>query len=103
RGPKACPNCSPVERAGADLLRPLRFGAPFILGNATPILLEGVEPAKTDTGIKLPSGGRRLLSFTDSRQGTARMSAKLQMESERNFVRSFVYHQAQASMRPQPA
>ena len=29
------------------------------------------------------------------------MAAKLQMESERNFVRSFVYHQVQASMRPQ--
>lgn len=28
------------------------------------------------------------------------MAAKLQMELERNFVRSFVYHQVQASMRP---
>ena len=28
------------------------------------------------------------------------MAAKLQIESERNFVRSFVYHQVQASMRP---
>jgi hypothetical protein len=30
------------------------------------------------------------------------MAAKLQIESERNFVRSFVYHQVQASMRPPP-
>jgi DEAD/DEAH box helicase domain-containing protein len=30
------------------------------------------------------------------------MAAKLQIESERNFVRSFVYHQVQASMRPLP-
>jgi hypothetical protein len=28
------------------------------------------------------------------------MAAKLQIESERNFVRSFVYHQVQTSMRP---
>jgi DEAD/DEAH box helicase domain-containing protein len=99
-GPRACPHCSPSGRKGSDLIRPLRFGAPFMLGNAAPILLEGVELAKAEPGEKLPSGGRRLLSFTDSRQGTARMAAKLQIESERNFLRSFVYHQVQASMRP---
>jgi len=99
-GPRACPHCSPAGRKGPELIRSLRFGAPFILGNAAPILLEGVEPAKAVD--KLPFAGRRLLSFTDSRQGTARTAAKLQIESERNFVRSFVYHQAQASMRPQP-
>ena len=102
RGPLVCPHCSPTGRKGPELIRPLRFGAPFILGNAAPILLEGVEPAKAEAGVKLPSAGRRLLSFTDSRQGTARMAAKLQIELERNFVRSFVYHQVQASMRPQP-
>ena len=100
RGPRVCPHCSPTGRKGPELIRPLRFGAPFILGNAAPILLEGVEPAKAEAGEKLPSAGRRLLSFTDSRQGTARMAAKLQIELERNFVRSFVYHQVQASMRP---
>jgi ATP-dependent helicase YprA (DUF1998 family) len=99
-GPRMCPHCSPTGREGPDLIRPLRFGAPFILGNAAPILLEGVEPSNAEAGDKLPSAGRRLLSFTDSRQGTARMAAKLQIESERNFVRSFVYHQVQASMRP---
>lgn len=97
-GPLVCPHCSPAGRVGPDLIRPLRFGAPFILGNAAPILLEGVEPAKSVPGEKLPSDGRRLLSFTDSRQGTARMAAKLQTEAERNFVRSFVYHQVQDSM-----
>jgi len=101
-GPRVCPHCSPTGRKGPELIRPLRFGAPFILGNAAPILLEGVEPANAEAGEKLPYAGRRLLSFTDSRQGTARMAAKLQIESERNFVRSFVYHQVQASMRPPP-
>jgi len=100
QGPHVCPHCSPMGRKGPELIRPLRFGAPFILGNAAPILLDGVEPAKVEAADKLPSAGRRLLSFTDSRQGTARMAAKLQIESERNFVRSFVYHQVQASMHP---
>lgn len=102
-GPRACPHCNPGGRIGSELIRPLRFGAPFMLGNAAPILLDGVEPARTEPGERLPSDGRRLLSFTDSRQGTARMAAKLQLESERNFVRSFIYHQVQASMRPAPA
>lgn len=101
-GTRVCPHCSPTGRKGPELIRPLRFGAPFILSNAAPILLEGVEPANAEGVGKLPSDGRRLLSFTDSRQGTARMAAKLQIESERNFVRSFVYHQVQASMRPPP-
>lgn len=100
QGPPVCPHCSPNGRKGPELIRPLRFGAPFILGNAAPILLEAVEPVKAEAGEKLPFAGRRLLSFTDSRQGTARMAAKLQIEAERNFVRSFVYHQVQASMRP---
>ncbi|TIV68462.1 MAG: DEAD/DEAH box helicase [Mesorhizobium sp.] len=99
-GPRSCPHCSPDGRKKIDILRPLRFGAPFVLGNAAPILLEGVETAKSADGEKLPSGGRRLLSFTDSRQGTARIAAKLQVESERNFVRGFVYHQLVASMQP---
>jgi DEAD/DEAH box helicase domain-containing protein len=99
-GSRACPKCTPEGGQTRELIRPLRFGAPFIIGNAAPILLEGVEAAKGDARSTLPSEGRRLLSFTDSRQGTARMSAKLQIESERNFVRSFVYHQVQLSMRP---
>lgn len=99
-GSRACPKCTPEGVNSRELIRPLRFGAPFIIGNAAPILLEGVEAAKGETRFTLPSEGRRLLSFTDSRQGTARMSAKLQIESERNFVRSFVYHQVQLSMRP---
>src|SRR5690606_31127850 len=90
-----CPHCGPVRKDSPRraFLRPLRFGAPCMLTTVAPILLEGVEP-KAET---LPGRGRQLLSFTGSRQGTARMAAKLQMEAERNFVRSFIYHQVQAS------
>lgn len=95
-----CPNCCNGSVSNTQQLRPLRFGAPFIIGNAAPILLEGVEPAQPPGGEPLPSSGRRLLSFTDSRQGTARMAARLQTEAERNFVRSFIYHQVQASLQP---
>jgi hypothetical protein len=95
-----CPNCCNGSASATQQLRPLRFGAPFIIGTAAPILLEGVEPAQPPGGEPLPSSGRRLLSFTDSRQGTARIAARIQTEAERNFVRSFIYHQVQTSLRP---
>lgn len=47
-GPRTCPHCSPAGRKGPELIRPLRFGAPFLLGNAAPLLLEGVDPAKAE-------------------------------------------------------
>ncbi|MCR6659661.1 MAG: DEAD/DEAH box helicase [Asticcacaulis sp.] len=90
-----CPCCGANPRNGA-VIRPLRFGAPFMIGNAAPLLLDGVTPKVTDNSA--PYGGRGLLSFTDSRQGTARMSARIQAEAERNFVRSFIYHSVQHSL-----
>lgn len=101
--PQRCPTCGAREREGSDLIRPIRFGAPFILGGATPVLLAdaaipeaALDPAIVEQqGARAPSEGRQLLSFTDSRQGTARLSAKLQTASERNFVRSVIYHAVQ--------
>ncbi|MBB4249451.1 DEAD/DEAH box helicase [Rhizobium sp. BK008] len=94
----SCPCCATNAPKGVidRLLRPMRFGAPFMITNAAPILLEGVDASHEEDAV--PSQGRRLLSFTDSRQGTARMSAKMQAEAERNFVRSFVYHSVQHSL-----
>ena len=93
-----CPCCA-RRNLGKNPLRPLRFGAPFLLGNTVPILLDGMTPER-ERNVALPAQGRRLLSFTDSRQGTARLSAKLQIESERNFVRSLIYHTVQDLARP---
>ncbi|MBO9198227.1 DEAD/DEAH box helicase [Rhizobium sp. 16-449-1b] len=99
KGP--CPACSATAKSG-DKLYPFRFGAPFTISNAAPMLLESmpgaeglVQPPLPQTPPDLPTGGRQLISFTDSRQGTARMAAKLQMESERAFVRSFIYQAVQ--------
>jgi hypothetical protein len=47
---------------------------------------------------RLPAEGRQLLSFTDSRQGTARFAANLQSNAERSFVRGAIYHAIQASV-----
>jgi ATP-dependent helicase YprA (DUF1998 family) len=92
-----CPACN-----ASDSLRSFRYGAPFLIGNAAPVLLEGVPQRPHDPSLAapLPSEGRQLLSFTDSRQGTARFAAALQGGSERNFVRAAIYHAVQDSLRP---
>ncbi len=85
-----CPCCGDEER-GRKLFQEARIGAPFALGIILPTLLE-FAPDERCKPAELPSRGRRLLTFNDSRQGTARMAARLQQEAERNRVRALVYH-----------
>jgi Lhr-like helicase len=90
-----CPVCRETEH-GRTLFAPVRVGAPFLLSTAIPVLLDAMPPLK-DSQEPRPLDGRRLISFTDSRQGTARFAAKLQQESERDHVRSLLYHHLAAS------
>lgn len=85
-----CPCCGGEER-GRKLMQEARIGAPFALGTILPTLLE-FAPDERCKPAELPYRGRRLLTFNDSRQGTARMAARLQQESERNRIRGLVYH-----------
>lgn len=88
-------DCCGKARQKGVIARPQRFGAPFLMGNAMPLLLEATKPNPSSSPV--PSQGRRLLSFTDSRQGTARFSAKLQQEAERTLTRACIYHSVQRS------
>lgn len=104
--PELCPACqTAATKKQPRILWPFRFGAPAILSNASPVLLESTEPSTPDpdAGHSSPAEGRQLLSFTDSRQGTARFSAKLQNAAERNHVRALIYFAAQDSLRVDPA
>ncbi|MBF2761573.1 MAG: DEAD/DEAH box helicase [Ectothiorhodospiraceae bacterium AqS1] len=85
-----CPVCETKETPRRPLFRSSRLGAPFIVGGILPTLMEYVPDGEKPANH--PSRGRRLLTFNDSRQGTARMAAKLQQDSERNRVRGLVYH-----------
>lgn len=87
-----CPVCDGRDDHAHRLFHHARLGAPFLLGNLLPGLLEFAPDGPTPAD--LPYRGRRLLSFNDSRQGTARMAAKLQQDAERNRVRGLVYHLA---------
>lgn len=92
-----CPCCKARDRDGS-LFRPVRLSAPFLLQTAVPIVLRHLPPYRT--ADRLPSEGQRLISFTDSRQGTARFAAKMQLDTERDFVRGLLYHSVADRARP---
>lgn len=85
-----CPACNGHPKANRPLFQRSRIGAPFLLSSILPTLLEYAPDG--DQPVDHPYRGRRLLTFNDSRQGTARLAAKLQQESERSRVRGLVYH-----------
>lgn len=89
-----CPCCQGNRGPGKRLFQEARIGAPFALSALLPQLLEYAPDEKECSAIELPYRGRRLLTFNDSRQGTARMAARLQQESERSRIRGLVYHLA---------
>ena len=86
-----CGHCDRKDTRRAEAFKPVRMGAPFYLSAAVPTLLEKLPAHKENPGAK-PIGGRRLITFSDSRQGTARYAVRAQLEAERNYVRSMVYH-----------
>jgi len=88
----ACATCGAKDRSGWKVFVPKRLGAPFFLGDSLPTLLEH-SPRHGDG----PFESRRLLTFTDSRQGTARIAARLQQDVDRNKVRSVLYHAVHVS------
>lgn len=87
-----CPECGAHHGEGILLFRSARLGAPFLLMQLIPTLLEYCPDGENP--LARPMRGRRMITFTDSRQGTARTAATLQQDSERNRVRSLVYEQA---------
>lgn len=86
-GKLRCVHCDHVPPHGATgFTRP--FLSPnFALAVTTPTLLAALEPKDSS----LPSRGRRLLTFTDSRQGTAWYAARQQQDAELQALRSLVY------------
>ncbi|WP_292258203.1 hypothetical protein, partial [Marinospirillum sp.] len=83
-----CPCCGTTIK-GRSLMRPARIGTPFTLSTVIGTLLEFCP--QDQMPAEKPFQGRKLISFTDSRQGTARIAVKLQQDSERNRIRGLVY------------
>ncbi len=86
-----CPCCQHTKIQNFDFYRHFRNGAPFMLSTVIPTLLEFCQDGKKEQ-LKGPWNGRRMITFTDSRQGTARFAAKSQQDAERQFLRAAVFH-----------
>jgi len=104
-----CGHCGEAADSVTDLTVRGYASRPFLLGVALPLALghmppDPIDPFSPKPEYKLPLEGRRLLTFTDSRQGSARFAMLLKQEGERRFVQSVVYHQlwAESSMHELP-
>ena len=94
----SCAKCAHTNNKGKLPFRRALLGAPFYVANVVPTLLEFcpdfIPDKELDKGIgpnSLPGRGRRLITFTDSRQGTARMAVRMQQEAERSKLRGAVF------------
>lgn len=91
-----CTLCDNSSFGTNDFLRKAYLGAPFYIANAVPTVLEFCpDPDKEDcegrSPEELPGRGRKLITFTDSRQGTARIAVRMQQEAERSRLRGLVF------------
>lgn len=93
-----CAGCRTRGKGQAgSFLRKAYLGAPFYVSNAVPTVLEFCpDPDKKDlppnvSPASLPGRGRKLITFTDSRQGTARMAVRMQQEAERSRSRGLMF------------
>ena len=84
-----CANCRHRAARARAVFRSCLLGTPFYVSNTVPSLLEFCEDGHKPN--ESPGRGRRLITFTDSRQGTARIAAKIQQDSERDRVRGIIY------------
>ena len=86
--------CEWAGRNGSFPFRRSLLGGPFYIANAVPTVLEYCpdfdEEASKISAQSLSGRGRRLITFTDSRQGTARISVRMQQEAERSRLRGMV-------------
>lgn len=93
-----CCNCGNNDTKHKKAMRRALLGAPFYVANAVPTMLEFCPDPMFVGNIgpnMLPGRGRKLITFTDSRQGTARMAVRMQQEAERSRLRGLVFEALQ--------
>lgn len=82
-----CPHC------GEDVSNPMHFrlSSSFINRILSDLILE-LTPEANPLTKEMLWRGHKYISFTDSRQGTAKISALINQDNEANWIRSHVYH-----------
>ncbi|MDP3312326.1 DEAD/DEAH box helicase [Lutibacter sp.] len=86
-GECVCPHCS------SNLENPLHFriSSSFMNRILSDIFLENT-PGADEIRSEMLWEGHKYISFTDSRQGTAKISALINIDNENNWIRSQVFH-----------
>ena len=103
------PQCAFTGYSGRSPFNRALTGGPFYVTQAVPTVLEYCEDFQPEKGASeagpqtLPGRGRRLITFTDSRQGAARMAVRMQQEAERNKLRGLVVEVLGAAQRDHAA
>ncbi|MEB2786515.1 DEAD/DEAH box helicase [Algoriphagus persicinus] len=85
---ESCSNCGFIGSLKQKSMRGAYLGMPFYISNIIPSLLDHIKDGNNP--MNQPYRGRRLLTFTDSRQGTAKIAIKIQQESERINIRALI-------------
>ena len=98
--PLQCDECQALQSPTRRLFYPVILGAPFFLGQILPTVLEFAPDGPNP--MESPFRGRRALAFTDSRQGSARIAAKVQQDSERQSVRAQIVARLYLEQRDDP-
>jgi DEAD/DEAH box helicase domain-containing protein len=87
-----CGHCGSLHGDDRAALRRARLGVNYLLRNALWTVGEQMPSDGKAKSNELPAGGRRLITFTDSRQGTARHALQSELEAEKTWLRASVYH-----------
>ncbi len=82
-----CPHCNSQNENPIHF----RISSAFTNRILSDLILEQTEEAKNITTSMLFSG-KKYISFTDSRQGTAKIAALINIDSESGWIRYQVYH-----------
>jgi DEAD/DEAH box helicase domain-containing protein len=97
-GEYKCHSCG--DNNGNQPFRQVYLGMRFYTGVTTPELVGSTEPYQPKKGepvIVRPLEGKKMITFTDSRQATARIAIKLQQEAERNYIRGLIFNKVNKS------
>lgn len=92
------PHLSPLQschfcesQSTGQQLRPVNLGSPFYMGEIAPKLLAHCQAFDNPENKPLPRQGKRLITFTDSRQGTARITMKLNHDAIQRTLWHIIY------------
>ncbi|MGB0943919.1 MAG: DEAD/DEAH box helicase [Marinomonas sp.] len=105
-----CSDCHFKPHHGGLPFRRALLSSPFYVTSVVPTVLEYCPDFEIDKDDKsnnigrlsLPRRGRRLITFTDSRQGTARLAVRMQQEAERSKLRGAVLETLKQVQNKQP-